>query len=364
MFKRLLAAGLLAGLITAPVAQAAAPPSAQQRTAILMPPLPAGWVVSNYNTQNNVENAEFTPKGQTGDAYVDLIGFTTMPSIPDLEIKGLVANTRDNAAKRCVSGAARDVPSASLAAGWEGVMLYCVKTAAEQRVELTLMTFRIVDDSVLILWRTRREAPEALSGFVQARAGRPAMLAKPKNGVLAVDEAAIDTVNAALTAGMAADLASAETCALAKGEICPSLRAPDGFDPSMVAMLTIVGNGRLTARQALSGKDGKPHDASAAQILASLPAADADKPVQLMQTISLDDHDWTSNQGLSAAMMRPLLGAHSGGGTLTAMQAATPVDALTRARMQAYVVQASRLLWAFGVTPQSQRIILTPAAKP
>lgn len=364
MFKLILTAGLLAGLFSAPVAQAAAPPSALQRTTVLMPPLPEGWVVSNYASQGGVENAEFTPPGQTGDTYIDLIGFNVRTAMPNLDVARLAAATKTSAAQRCASVADRDVPPGQLAAGWAGAMLYCVKDASDPRVELTLMTFRIVDDAVLIVWRARREPVAGLTAFVQTRTGRPAVLAAPNGGALAIDESAVDAVNAALTASLARDLASAEVCDLARGEICPSLRAPDGFDPNMVAMLTMTGTGRLTARQTLAGKDGKPLDASAAQLLASLPGDAADKPVQLMQTISLDDHDWVDGRSLGAAMMRPLLGAHSGGGTLTAMQGKTPIDAATRARMQAYVVQASRLLWNLGVTPQSQRIILTPAPKP
>ena len=364
MFKRILTAGLLAGLFFAPVAQAAAPPSLLQRTTVLMPPVPEGWVVSNYASQGGVENAEFTPPGQTGDTYIDLIGFNVRTAMPNLDMARLMAATKASAAQRCASVVDRDVPAGQLPIGWQGMMLYCTKDASDPRVELTLMTFRIVDDSVLILWRARRESVAGLTAFVQAQAGRPAVLASPNNGVLTIDEAAVDTINAALTTSLARDLASAEVCDLARGDICPSLRAPDGFDSSTVAMLSMTGTGKLTARQTLVGKDGKPIDASAAQILASLPGDAADKPVQLMQTISLDDHDWANGRSLSAALMRPLLGAHSGGGTLTAMQGETSIDAATRARMQAYVIQASRLLWNLGVAPQSQRIILTPAPKP
>jgi hypothetical protein len=266
---------------------------------------------------------------------------------------------RQSVNARCAQQSRREVTDPALP-GWGQVMVYCLSPKDGDTVlEVSAMAFQVRDSYLFSTWRARREPVAKIAAFIKARQASNAPIAVQRDGAWRFDEAALDKVNPGLAASLFGELAKTETCNLSAGEICPSLRAPPEITPPTLAMLSIDGTGELTMRQAMSGPDGKPVSDFARQTLAAAKDGAADKPFATLQAISLTDHDWSSAAGVGAALNQPMVGARSGGGTLSAVDHEAKADLATRGRMQAYVVMLSRLIWRAGVTPEREHLILT-----
>jgi hypothetical protein len=264
---------------------------------------------------------------------------------------------------RCAQQSKREVADPALP-GWGQIVVYCLTPKDGDTVlEVTAMAFQVRDGYLFSTWRARREPLAEASTFIKARQSVSAPIAVQRNGAWGFDEAVVEKVTPGLAASLFGELAKTEICNLSAGEICPSLRAPPEVTPPTIAMLVIQGSGELTMRQAMTGPDGKPVSDFARQTLAAAKDGSADKPFETLQAIALTDHDWSSAEGVGAALRQPMVGARSGGGTLSAVDPEGKADLATRGRMQAYVIMLSRLIWRVGVTPEREHLVLT-SAKP
>jgi hypothetical protein len=356
-------AGALVAALTVTTVQAAAPPPASLRSTIIVPVIPPGWFVGTYSANGRSELGEITPKDQGGAAYIDLIGFSVTPMPPGVTLVQVLEATRGSIGSRCPQPNVRDVADPALPA-WGQVVVYCLTPKDGDTVlEVTAMAFQVRDGYLFSTWRARREPFAKTTAFIKARLPSSKPIAAQRDGAWRFDEAVLDEVTPGLAASLFAELAKTEVCNLATGDICPSLRAPKEIDRSTIAMLVIEGSNELTMRQSMTGPDGKPVSDFAKQTLAAVKDDSADKPFTTLQAISLTDHDWSSGAGLSAALTQPLVGARSGGGTLSAVDHGVKADLATRGRMQAYVVMLSRLVWLAGVTPEREQLVLTAPAR-
>ena len=358
---------MLAGLFAAAFAwsagsvQAAAPPPTALRAVVIVPPVPQTWVVSAYNNSGIQEMGELTPAGQTGPNYIDLIGFSVTPMPPQVTLQDVLTAARGSLSTRCPQPALREVATPTMPTGWGELLTYCLTPdAAGVRLEANAMAFQVRDGFMFTVWRAHRESAAHFPDFLKTRLGRKDALTVADGGGWRYDDAALDRVSGALAASLYADVAKTEICDLAVGEICPSLRRADGPDSDTIAFLKIEGTRERTMRQSLTDAQSGPAGDLARQTLAALKPKDADKPFETLQALSLLDHDWSSGDGIKAALVQPIVGARSGGATLVAVDREPKADLATRGRMQAYVVMLSRILWAAGVTPQRETLVLTP----
>lgn len=356
-------AGLTAAFIAfgGPVLAAAPPPAALRAVIIAPPPIPQNWVVSAYSHNGIQEMAELTPPGQTGPNYVDLIGFSVTPIPAEATLSDVLDSARGSMNVRCPQPALREVPAPTMPAGWGQLLTYCL-TPIEGGVNLeaNAMAFLVRDGFMFTVWRAHREAAGRFPDFLNARLRRKEAIAVADGGAWRYDEAALDRISAPLAASLYADIVKTEVCDLAVGEICPSLRKSVGLDASTIAFLKIEGSRERTMRQSLTGPDGAPVSDLAGKTLAAMKPKDADKPFETLQSLTLLDHDWSSGDGLKAALVQPMVGARSGGASLLAIDREPKADLATRGRMQAYVVMLSRILWLTGVAPQRETLVLTP----
>lgn len=356
-------AGVLVAALSFATAQAATPPPVSLRSTIIVPVIPKDWSVGTYSIDGVSELGEITPQGQGGGAYVDLIGFSVTPVPPSATLALAMEGVRTSVNARCAQQSKREVTDPALP-GWGQIVVYCLTPKDGDTVlEISAMAFQIRDGYLFSTWRARREPVAKAAAFIKARQGSNAPIVIQRNGAWGFDETGLDRVNPGLAASLYGELAKTEICNLSAGEICPSLRAPPEITPPMIAMLVIQGSGELTMRQAMTGPDGKPVSDFARQTLAAVKDGSADKPFETLQAIALTDHDWSSAEGVGAALRQPMIGARSGGGTLSAVDHDGKADLATRGRMQAYVVMLSRLIWRVGVTPEREHLVLT-SSKP
>lgn len=356
-------AGALAASLALTVAHAAAPPPANLRSTIIVPVIPKDWFVGTYSIDGVSELGEITPKGQGGDAYVDLIGFSVTPAPPGATVEEALEGSRRSANPRCARQS-KQIVSVPAMPGWGQIVIYCLTPKdGDTLLEITAMALQIRDGYLFSTWRARREPVAQAAAFIQARQSAGAPITSQRDGAWDFDQTGLAKVTPGLAASLFGELAKTETCNLSAGQICPSLQAPQEVMAPTIAMLIIDGTRELTMRQAMTGPDGQPVSDFARKTLAAAKDGGADKPFETLQTIALTDHDWSSAAGVGAAMGQPMVGARSGGGTLSAVDQDPKTDLATRGRMQAYVVMLSRLVWRAGVTPEREHLVLT-APKP
>ncbi|WP_426029806.1 hypothetical protein [Caulobacter sp. DWP3-1-3b2] len=352
-------AGALVAALAVTSAQAASPPPASLRSTLIVPVIPKDWFIGTYSIDGVSELGEITPKGQGGGAYIDLIGFSVTPVPAGATLEDAVEGARRATNPRCAQQSKQVIVDSAMP-GWGRILFYCLsQTNSDAVLEVNAQAFQIRDGYLFSTWRARRESPAKIAAFVKARQSVGTPVAVQRDATWSFDEKAVALVTPGLSASLFSELAKTEICNLSAGEICASLRAPPEISAPTIAMLHITGTGERTMRQTMTGADGKPVSDFATRTLAAAKDGAADKPFETLQSISLTDHDWSSSEGVGAALRQPLVGAQSGGGTLIAVDHETKADLATRGRMQAYVVMLSRLIWRGGVTPDREQVILT-----
>jgi hypothetical protein len=208
-----------------------------------------------------------------------------------------------------------------------------------------------------------RGKSRSLKAVLKTRTGLEVDLVQPSAKGGKLDEKAIDRITPALLQSLAPELARVELCDLSSGEICDSYRPKVTAPSSLIALFDIRGTGELSAIQAANlaaGGDPNSFYADLARKLAADPGS-AER-ARLVQSITLDNHDWSDPASMQAALKNPMLGARAAGGTVTALDLDPPADPALRARMQAYVILLSRLAWKLGIAPERETLILTPSA--
>ena len=406
---RLVAIALCLTVLPAGRAAAGAPPSTDLSTTVLAPYVPPGWKPSNVKFGGIVsELGEFTPTGVPTEQFTDLVGYAIAPAPPNpnppqgAALQALIAGAARNAApQKCTASVVLEHVPPGEQKGWIYTQQFCVLKGGEAagEIDLTFNALRLEPHGLFTVWRAWRGSPADFRKLLKDKAGVDA------DGLTAAatfDDAVVNRVVGPLLSAWSDVFAKVELCDLAVGEICsryrpktPSIRAlhPDApgdgksaFKPSdtqtaemmarlsnstgptaagdLVGILEIAGSHELNARQAaeaqakMSGANGE----AGKRLLASLDADKSAKGIQLSQSITPSNHDFSVPQGYIAALLQPWLGSRADGGTLLVLNSIPPVDALTRARLQAYLVKAEHLTWGLAhVAPERMTLSLYPA---
>ena len=338
------------------------------RTNIIQIAPPAGWVAASYHTNLVDELGEFSPAGPDGAEESDVLGFSSN-MLPRAALLTPVAEATEfmlaAQKKQCREGASRSISASNPRPGWTYAQLYCLGRtgAAQDAVEVTYFAQIIRGNSLFSVWRTWRGKSAPLKAMLKSRSGLDVDLVQPSAKGGKLDEKAIDRVTPALMQAFAPDLARAELCDLSDGEICDSYRPKVAAPSSLIALFDIRGTGELSAIQAANlAAEGNPTGfyADLAKKLAADPSS-AER-ARLVQSITLDNHDWSTAASMQAVLKNPMLGARAAGGTVTALDLDPPASPALRARMQGYVILLSRLAWKMGIAPERETLILTSSA--
>lgn len=365
---------VLALLLASPAA--AVPPPTDYPTDVLIPYVPAGWIMSEIQGgPNHLELGEFTPTGVPTQTFTDLVGYTVMPSATPITRKLTLHELADGGVSaQCTSHSSRLLQPAKTDPEWLVVEHYCLLKygPAAGQVDLTFSANRVRPHALFTIWRAWRGSPEAFRAFLKATAKIDAAGVVSKDGQLSFDEAVLDRATPGILAAWSDTFTKAEVCDLALGELCPAYRTPQGMQPAIavqagglgvIGQLHLAGAHDWTYRQAvqqmakMSGANGE----IGRKLLQALDASNEPTPgASFGQSVRISNHDFSRPEGMVAALLQPVLGAHVDGGDLVILDDTPPADPALRARLQAYLVETSHIAWLFKIPPERVSVTLYP----
>jgi hypothetical protein len=357
----LAAIAALAGL--GPAAAAAAPPPAaspsgappklSERTEALFVTPPSGWVVSVWRG-GTVELGEFTPAGQTGAAYVDLLGYSVVPRIAgtnDTETEMRTLERRQDGCRVLLSrdhdGLEAWYDSEYLCIGREGA-------AAPDTVEIEFASTRLGKQSVFRVWRSWRGSPKALEAMLKERFGLDLAPVKGEGAEAAADEAALDEAFAALGAPFFADIRRSEACDLSAPEHCAGLHTPvPAALQDTVPKQPFIGGFVAPAQHRVT------RDEFRAAFRVTSP--DDGTPNRVIARLLPSDPAWTDPAIFQKAVLAVGMGQAADGGAMYLIDRPGVLSPADRTRALARLLAASRQLWQPGHAADTV-VVLGPSA--
>lgn len=311
----------LMGLLAAPVTAQAI------RTEVITVEPPEGWVVSVWQG-GAVEVGEFTPPGQAGPRFIDLLGYSALPrtATGPADEADLRAFEAEEAPKECRRHGYRDQPQPS---GWVGLVRICIgrHEQAEDVGELEFAATRVTAQGVYRVWRTRR-AP-----YAELIARTPFAGTTPDQ----MDQPQFEAIVAAWAPEMAPDLERREICDLAAPRECQAFRrplpaefealfAPDG---GYVAGMYATGLNTISREQFIQGL-GAP--------------ADYEGPSQVVAVVAPGELDWNDRGAVNGVLRRIAYGQATDGGVLVVVDPENRLSADERTTLRARLIAGARQL--------------------
>lgn len=317
LYPLLLALALLAG--GPAVAQQAVLPA---RTEVMSVSPPDGWVLSVWQG-GTMELGEFTPPGQTGPAYIDLIGYSVFPLIDALpsDMAGLRAY-EVKAAEGCtisryVERAAPD--------GWLYLARLCRGRPDHDpdQVELEFAATTITDQGIYRIWRAHR-GPSTEFGI-------------PDSGI---DQAGFEALADEWAGRLAPDIERREICDMVRPDDCAFVagRLPNDLavtvddQPQPVIAVAFGGLGTLSREDFMQ--------------LLSVPQ-DYVGPSQVVAVVEAGSVDW-DDAGRVNLLLRQLALGQAADGALLYLTPSPEQTALETGRERAMVIGQTRRLWQAG----------------
>lgn len=352
-FRSLLTAAALWALAPAALGQNVDIKAPRTETLAVTPP--PGWVVSVWQG-GAVELGEYTPPGQTGDRFVDLLGYSIVPRIKDmgpLDQADVPTFERNSKLKGCRQVTLRERQHV---AGWFALQALCVGregSANPERVELEFAISKVGREGVYRIWRSWRGTPAELSSMLRTRTGLTLAPVTSSKANLQVDIAALDEAITALLPQFEADMAREEICDLAAATPCKAFAGqfPEAAHgpktPGMLVAgfyttgLRIMPDAEFRQRMGLTGDgDGGPNRITLGLLPSELDWSDATKVQQVLTLVAIGQ-------------------AADGGAFYIGDKAGTLSDA-ERLAIRAQVVAAARRLQRPDLPPNVVTIVIPP----
>lgn len=323
--RSLTLAGALVLALTGSVAAQNAP---VERTEVLTVTPPEGWVLSVWQG-GTVEVGEFTPEGQTGPRFIDLLGYSVLPRTaggPADEADLRILEAR-GAAEECRSHAYRERPQPS---GWVGLVRICIGRQGQgaEVGELEFAATRVTDQGVYRVWRTHRASYSELVAITPFGGTAPD----------AMDSQTFDAIVAAWTPDMGPDIERREICDLSAIQGCKAfsqplpeeleaLFAPDG---GYVAGMYAMGLNTISRDRFIQGM--------------GLPQGEYDGPSQVIAIFGPDELDWNDRDAVNRVLRQVAYGQAADGGALVIADPAGRLSADERTALRARLIAAARQL--------------------
>ncbi|MEO8113448.1 MAG: hypothetical protein ABI655_03630, partial [Phenylobacterium sp.] len=302
---------------------------------------PASWVMSVWHG-GTIELAEFTPPGQTGGKYVDLLGYSVLPKLagttPMTQAEAPAVERR-NKRKTCRQVVLRERQHR---AGWYADQLLCIGRKGDpnrDRVILSFVIQRVGDQGVFRVWREWRGTPVELTAMLKARTG---LTLAPVVGQR-VDEAALDQAFAALAPIFTPDIARSEICDLKAPVACRAFR--DALPPEATARL----RGTFIAGFYGKGLRLLPEEEFRQRFHITTP--DDGGPNRVFVIVEPKDLDWSDAAAVDRMAFTVGTGVVSDGGSLVASDPTGRMSAAQQAEVRVHVLMTGRRLWREGYPP-------------
>lgn len=326
-------------------APASAPTWPTEVVAVAPPP---GWVTSVWRG-GTFELGEFTPKGQEGGRYVDLLGYSVLPlvdGVPKTEAQ-VAPFERLNTGKSCPRTFLRERPRAD---GWRDMQAFCLDRSGPGSVEISFSTARAGKQGYYRIWRDWRGTPAELTAMLKARTGLD--LAPVADGE--VDEAAADQALIALAPLFQADLKDGEVCDLTQAQVCAALSRPlpPEAKPYFQAKPYVAGF-YASSLSRISRNQFRE--------MMQVDVPDDGTPNRVIGVWAANDPDLTDPDRMMQAAMAIGVGQAADGGGFILM---APADAKADvAQARALAVRTSRQLWQKGFDPSTVVVTLPKIAQ-
>jgi hypothetical protein len=342
---------LMAGAAVALVAAVAQPALAQMTPlpteAIVVTP-PAGWVVSDWRG-GTIELAEFTPPGQTGDAYVDLLGYSVVPraaiGVPAGTVPGkdtLRAFDTRGKSDGCRKVVIREHATSGEGFDGEYVCLGRAGASDPDNIEVEFASSKLGRDSLFRVWRTWRGTSAQFSAMLKNRTGTDLHPLTGAGAGLAVNAKDMDTALTALEPLFYADVArntvcdlqSDTPCAAFPGQLPADLAAPLKSSNGFVVAFVTPGR-QLISREKFRQvfKITTPDDGSLNRVIAVVPAG---------------DRVWSDQSAFTQMVTAVAYGQAADGGAVIVIDPDRQFTPAQRTQARAAIIAASRQLWRAG----------------
>ena len=309
------------------------------RTEVITVKPPQDWVQSVWQG-GTVELGEFTPVGQTGPRFVDLLGYSVIPRTPEggASLADLRRKEREAAPEGCRSSRFIEQPAAD---GWFGLARICIGRdgGAADIAELEFATTTVTDQGIYRVWRTHR-APMA---EVWARSSRSAPA--PDH----VSQAEFEALVAATAPAMAADLQRHEICDMVRPQDCHafSQTLPEPFEARFqegyVAAVHLPGLNQIT-RERFQQVFGVEDDGS---------------PNQVIVGLNPDRLDWNDAEAVRGMLTALAWGHAADGAVLAILDPEGTLNEEDKVRLRVRLINSARQLMK-NDRPQSIVTIAIP----
>lgn len=319
-----------------------APVSAQNvRAEVITVTPPTGWVLSVWQG-GTIEVGEFTPSGQTGAAFVDLLGYSALPLTDDSPgtIEDLRVFETEYAPKECEVSAMQERQAS---AGWFGLARVCIgrRDLPSDLAEMEFAVTTTTEQAVYRVWRTRRVPFAQLA----IEAGVPGL--SPED----LDETKFTVMVNALAPRLETDLAQREVCDLSRPAECaafPRSLPPEAeyrFDgKTYVIGAWAPGENRITRER----------------FLEFFRATDDGTPSQVIALLGAGDFDWNDADAVERLLTMFAYGRAADGAVLGVTDPESLLSPTERGHIRAVVIQSLRRLIRAETLP-SGIIIALPA---
>lgn len=331
----------------APVRKKPAPAPAAalpERTDALFVAPPEGWVVSAWGG-GTVELGEFSPPGQTGEAYVDLLGFSLVPRVAGTNDSEDEMRAFERRKEGCRAIMVRDHAGAD---GWYDSEYLCLgrEGARPDAVEVEFSSTRLGKQGVLRIWRSWRGSPAELSAMLKDRLGLDLRPVRGEGDKAAADDKDLGAAYDALAPVFFGDVARNEVCDLAAPAGCAGLHAAVPADlentrpkEPFVAGFVAPGQHRVSRE-----------DFRAAF---KLTTPDDGTPNRVIPRLLPTDPAWTDPEIFAKAVLAVGMGQAADGGAMYLVDREGRLDAAGRTAGLERLLAASRQLWQPGHAPDT-----------
>lgn len=324
--SRTLRALVLAG--AAVIVMLGGPTVAQDlRTEVITVEPPEGWVLSVWQG-GTVEVGEFTPPGQTGARFIDLLGYSALPRTASgpADENDLRGREQEEAPAACRRHAFQE---RSVLPGWLGLVRICIgrEGQVEDMAELEFAVTQVTDQAVYRVWRTHRVPYAELIARTLFTGTAPDQMDPP----------AFEAIVAAWEPDMAGDLDRREVCDLSAPAACrafsrplpaefEALFAPDG---GYVAGLYATGLNTISREQFIQGM-GAP--------------AEYEGPSQVIAIFGPGELDWSDDTAVNRVLRQVAYGQATGGGALVMVDPENRLSAEEQTALRAHLIAGARRL--------------------
>ena len=345
MTFRLIFLIVMAGVISLCATRAVAdsPQSGSPRTEVIFVTPPDGWVVSVWQG-GTIELAEYTPPGQVGDGYVDLLGYSVVPKLAGVNDSERLLRSSERSREGCRVYRTFDHVGRD---GWFESEYLCLgrKTAANpDLVEIEFAATKLGEQGAFRVWRSWRGAPADLARMLKQRVGRDLNPVVTRGGVQEINDQDLKAAFAAHETSFFGDIARSTICDLAARSVCPPLHQP--LSPALAAF---VPREPFVAGFIASGLH-KMSDEQFRQAFGVRGPGDG-SPNVVRGVLSPGDAQWKDPQEFRKVLTVVAYGQAADGGALFLIDRKAEMSPEARTLALARMIESARQLWKVGESP-------------